>query len=350
MEFTEQQKGLITGGAGFLGINLIRHLMEKGYALASLDVEEFDYPERSKTEVIKGDIRDKVMLDRAMEGVDFVVHTAAALPLYTPKDIYTTDVEGTRNVLEAARRHGVERVVHVSSTAVYGIPDHHPLYETDKLEGVGPYGQAKIQAEMICLEHRGRGMVVPVIRPKSFIGPERLGVFALLYDWALNGHNFPMIGSGNNRYQLLDVEDLCEAIHLTLSLPETQVNDTFNIGAAEFTTMKEDYQVVLDHAGYGKKVVGLPATPAIWGLRLLDRLKLSPLYKWVYETASKDSFVSIEKARRDLGFKPKYSNKDALLRNFRWYIENRARFENASGVSHRVPWKQGAIGLLKRFF
>ena len=350
MEFTEQQKVLITGGAGFLGINLIRHLMEKGYALASLDVEEFDYPERSKTEVIKGDIRDKVMLDRAMEGVDFVVHTAAALPLYTPKDIYTTDVEGTRNVLEAARRHGVERVVHVSSTAVYGIPDHHPLYETDKLEGVGPYGQAKIQAEMICLEHRARGMVVPVIRPKSFIGPERLGVFALLYDWALNGHNFPMIGSGNNRYQLLDVEDLCEAIHLTLTLPETQVNDTFNIGAAEFTTMKEDYQVVLDHAGYGKKVVGLPATPAIWGLRLLDRLKLSPLYKWVYETASKDSFVSIEKARRDLGFKPKYSNKDALLRNFRWYIENRARFENASGVSHRVPWKQGAIGLLKRFF
>ncbi len=346
----DRRKVLITGGAGFLGINLIRHLLPRGYETASLDVEEFDYPERDRVEVIKGDIRNKALLDRAMEGVDFVVHTAAALPLYDPDDIHTTDVEGTRNVLDAARRNGVERFVHVSSTAVYGIPDHHPLYETDKLEGVGPYGQAKIQAEMICLEHRARGMVVPVIRPKSFIGPERLGVFALLYDWALNGHNFPMIGSGNNRYQLLDVEDLCEAIHLTLTLPETQVNDTFNIGAAEFTTMKEDYQVVLDHAGYGKKVVGFPATPAIWGLRLLDRLKLSPLYKWVYETASKDSFVSIEKAQRELGYKPKYSNKDALLRNFRWYIENRAQFENASGVSHRVPWKQGAIGLLKRFF
>jgi nucleoside-diphosphate-sugar epimerase len=253
-------------------------------------------------------------------------------------------------VLEAARRHGVERVVHVSSTAVYGIPDHHPLYETDKLEGVGPYGQAKIQAEMICLEYRAKGMVVPVIRPKSFVGPERLGVFALLYDWALHGHNFPMIGSGENRYQLLDVEDLCEAIYLTLALPEDRVNDTFNIGAAEFATMKEDYQAVLDHAGHGKKVVGFPAAPAIWGLRLLDKLKLSPLYKWVYETASKDSFVSIEKAERQLGFRPKYSNKDALLRNFRWYIENRAQFESASGVSHRVPWKQGAIGLLKRFF
>jgi nucleoside-diphosphate-sugar epimerase len=244
----------------------------------------------------------------------------------------------------------VRRVVHISSTAVYGIPDHHPLYETDRLEGVGPYGQAKIQAEMICLEYRAKGMVVPVIRPKSFVGPERLGVFALLYDWAFTGHNFPMIGTGKNRYQLLDVEDLCDAIHLTLTLPEEKVNDTFNIGAKEFSTMKEDYQAVLDYAGHGKKVVGFPAAPAIWGLRLLEKLKLSPLYKWVYETASKDSFVSIEKAERELGFRPKYSNKDALLRNFRWYIENRAQFENASGFSHRVPWKQGAIGLLKRFF
>jgi len=346
----ERQKVLITGGAGFLGINLIRHLMARGYELSSLDVEEFDYPERGRIEAIKGDIRDKALVDRAMEGVDFVVHTAAALPLYSPEDIYTTDVEGTRNVLDAALRHGVKRFVHVSSTAVYGIPDHHPLYETDKLEGVGPYGQAKIQAEMICLEYRARGMVVPIIRPKSFVGPERLGVFALLYDWAFTGHNFPMIGSGNNRYQLMDVEDLCEAIHLTLTLPDERVNDTFNIGAAEFTTMKEDYQAVLDYAGHGKKVVGFPAAPAIWGLRVLDRLGLSPLYKWVYETASKDSFVSIEKAERELGLRPKYSNKDALLRNFRWYIENRTQFENASGVSHRVPWKQGAIGLLKRFF
>lgn len=346
----ERQKVLITGGAGFLGINLIRYLDERGYALASLDVEEFDYPEKDKVEIVKGDIRDKTLLDWAMEGVDFVVHTAAALPLYSPEDIYTTDVEGTRNVLEAARRHRVKRVVHVSSTAVYGIPDHHPLYETDRLEGVGPYGQAKIQAEMICLEYRAKGIIVPVIRPKSFVGPERLGVFALLYDWAYTGHNFPMIGTGKNRYQLLDVEDLCEVIYLCLTLPEEKVNDTFNIGAKEFTTMKEDYQAVLDYAGHGKKVLGFPAAPAIWGLRLLEKLKLSPLYKWVYETASKDSFVSIEKAERELGFRPKYSNKDALLRNFRWYIENQTRFENASGVSHRVPWKQGAIGLLKRFF
>ncbi len=350
MEREQGKKVLITGGAGFLGINLIRHLMDRGYRTASLDLEEFDYPERDKVEIFTGDIRDRAAVDKAMRDADYVVHTAAALPLYSAEDIYTTDVEGTRTIMDAAERNGVERAVHVSSAAVYGIPDHHPLYETDKLEGVGPYGQAKIQAEMICLEYRARGLTVPIIRPKSFVGPERLGVFALLYDWAYTGHNFPMIGSGNNLYQLLDVEDLCDAIALTLSLDEEQVDDTFNIGARVFSTMKDDYQAVLDHAGHGKKVVGFPAAPAIWGLRFLDALGVSPLYRWVYETASKDSFVSIEKAEKQLGYNPKHSNKDALLRNFRWYIDNLPRFEKASGVSHRVPWKQGAIGLLKRFF
>ncbi len=346
-----QEKVLITGGAGFLGINLIRFLDAKGYAIVSLDIADFDYPDmRDKITIVKGDIRRRQDVERAMQGVDMVVHTAAALPLYSDRDIYTTDVEGTRMVLDVAKEHKCKRAVMISSTAVYGIPDHHPLYENDRLIGVGPYGQAKIQAEMVCLEYRAKGMVVPIIRPKSFIGPERLGVFALLYDWALDQRNFPMIGSGRNRYQLLDVEDLCEAIYLTMTLPEDVVNDTFNVGAKEFATMKEDYQAVLDYAGYGKKIIGFPATPAIWVLRFLELLRVSPLYKWVYETASKDSFVSIEKAEKQLGWKPKYSNKDALLRNFKWYIDNRKQFENQSGVSHRVPWKQGAIGLLKKGF
>jgi nucleoside-diphosphate-sugar epimerase len=347
----ERQKVLITGGAGFLGINLIRYLDARGYDLVSLDIADFDYPDmRDKITIVRGDIRDRPTVDRAMEGIDIVVHTAAALPLYSANDIYTTDVEGTRTLLDSALQHKVKRFIQISSTAVYGIPDHHPLYENDRLIGVGPYGQAKIQAEMVCLEYRAKGLVVPIIRPKSFIGPERLGVFALLYDWALDKRNFPMIGSGKNRYQLLDVEDLCEAIYLCMTLPEETVNDTFNIGAKVYTTMKEDYQAVLDRAGFGKKIIGVPATPAIWLLRLLEALRISPLYKWVYETASKDSFVSIEKAERQLGYKPKYSNKDALLRNLQWYIDNRAQFESKSGVSHRVPWKQGAIGLLKRVF
>ena len=342
---------LVTGGAGFLGINLIRYLLERGHDVTSLDFAEFDYEEvKNKIKIVRGDIRDKNAVKSAMEGIDIVVHTAAALPLYSPKDIFTTDIDGTKNLIEAAYEKKAERFVHVSSTAVYGIPDHHPLYETDKLDGVGPYGKAKILAEEVCLEYRNKGMCVPIIRPKSFIGPERLGVFALFYDWAKDGRNFPMIGSGKNRYQLLDVEDLCDSIYLCSTLEKEKVNDTFNIGARDFTTMGEDYQAVLDYAGFKRKIVPFPAWPMIWTLRVLEFFKLSPLYKWVYETASKDSFVSIEKAQRILGYNPKFSNKDALIRNYKWYLQNLSKFENSSGVSHRVPWKQGILGLAKIFF
>lgn len=342
---------LITGGAGFLGINLTRFLLARGHQVTTYDFADFDYPDaRDRVKSIKGDIRDPATLDVAMEGIDVVVHTAAALPLYKKEDIYTTDIDGTRNVVEAAFRHGVDRLIHISSTAVYGIPDHHPLCEDDKLDGVGPYGKAKIMAEEICLGYREKGMCVTIIRPKSFVGPERLGVFALLYDWAKDGKGFPMIGSGDNRYQLLDVEDLCQAIYLAATGDKGKVNDTFNVGAKQFTTMKQDYQAVLDYAGRGKNVVAFPAWPAIWTLRVLEFYHLSPLYKWVYETAAKDSFVSIEKAERILGYAPKYSNQDALLRNYQWYLDNLAKFEHSSGVSHRVPWKQGILGLAKIFF
>ena len=344
-------KVLVTGGSGFLGINLIRHLFAQGVAdVRSLDLVEFDYPEKGRVDAVVGDIRDAAMVAKCMEGVRFVVHTAAALPLYSAEDIHTTDVVGTRVLLAAARKAGVERFVMISSTAVYGIPDHHPLLETDEMIGVGPYGRAKIEAEAECLKAREQGLCVPIIRPKSFIGPERLGVFAMFYDWAYTGHGFPMIGNGKNRYQLLDVEDLCAAIWLTLTLAPATVNDVFNVGAKDYTTMREDYQAVLDDAGHGKKIRGFPAGPMIWTLRFLELLKLSPLYKWVYETASKDSFVSIEKAEKTLGYRPKFSNKDALVRNYRWYVAHLDQFRNASGVSHRVPWKQGILSLAKHFF
>jgi nucleoside-diphosphate-sugar epimerase len=193
-------------------------------------------------------------------------------------------------------------------------------------------------------------MCIPIIRPKSFIGPERLGVFALFYDWAKDGKNFPMIGSGKNRYQLLDVEDLCAAVYICLTKDKQIVNDTFNIGAKEFTTMKEDYQAVLDEAGFGKRIIPFPAWPMIFALRVLEFFKLSPLYKWVYETAATDSFVSIEKAEKILDFTPKYSNKEALVRNYKWYLANLKDFEGRSGISHRVPWSQGILKVIKNLF
>ncbi len=342
---------MITGGAGFLGINLIRALKAAGVtSIVSYDRAVFDYPEEEGVRVVREDIRHPEPLREAMRGCDCVVHAAAALPLSPADDILSTGVEGTRNVLQAALDLGVGRVVHLSSTAVYGVPDHHPLLETDALSGVGAYGEAKVQAEQVCAAFREQGLCVTVLRPKTFVGPERLGVFGLLYTWAAEGRHFPMIGAGNNRYQLLDVSDLCEVIRACLTRDRSVVNDVFNIGAQTFGTMREDFQAVLDAAGFGRRIIPFPAGPVIVALRLLEKLKLSPLYAWVYETACADSFVSTEKAVREIGFAPQYANRDALIRNYRWYLEHAQGRAVATGVSHRVAWKSGLLGWVKYFF
>jgi len=340
---------LVTGGAGFLGINLVRKLLARGDEVVSLDREPFDYPERAQITEVRGDIRTRADVDRAVAGCEVVVHAAAALPLYSPREIHTIDIDGTRIVLEAARAAKVARVVHVSSTAVYGVPDHHPLVEDDRLHGVGPYGIAKVEAEAVCRRARDAGQIISILRPKSFVGPERLGVFALMYDWAREGRDFPILGRGDNRYQLLDVEDLCDAIVLAMTAAPEIANDTYNLGAERFTTLRQDFQAVLDDAGRGGKIRSLPVAPALWALRVLERVKLSPLYPWIYETVTEDSFVSIDRAKTRLGWRPQFSNQDALVRNYRWYLANADRLGSA-GVTHRVPWKQGALALAKVVF
>jgi nucleoside-diphosphate-sugar epimerase len=341
---------LVTGGAGFLGINLCRCLLDRGFKVRSMDIAPFDYPERNLIEIMQADIRDPAAVERALTGIDIVVHCAAALPLASKEEIESTDVGGTRTLLELAARHPVHRFIFISSTSVYGIPNHHPVYEHDRLQGVGPYGAAKIAAEQLCLDSRKEGLCVPILRPKSFVGPERLGVFELLYDWAYEGRNFPVLGAGNNRYQLLDVSDLCEVIVLCATLGAQAVNDTFNVGAQEFGTMRDNLQAVLDRAGHGKHVIGFPAAPVILMLKMLEGLHLSPLYEWIYETAALESFVSIERLQSRLGFVPQYSNRMALIRNYDWYVRHREEYRGKTGVTHRVPWKKGALALAKWFF
>lgn len=344
-------KVLITGISGFLGINLTRYLLERGeYEVYGIDLVKFDYPEADRIHFLQGDIRDRAAVQSLMPGMDYVVHCAAALPLYTPEEIYSTEVEGTHILLDEALKNNVQRFVHISSTAVYGVPDHHPLFETDPVVGVGAYGEAKIQAEAWCTRYREMGLTVSVIRPKSFVGPERLGVFAIFYEWAHEGRNFPQIGDGKNRYQLLDVEDVCQAIVQCFKVDAAAVNSTFNIGAAIYTTMREDYQAVLDEAGFGKRIIGFPAGLVVFALKILEKLNLSPLYPWIYETASKDSFVSIDKAREQLGFAPKYSNKEALIRNYRWYLAHYNEISKAKGVTHRVPWDEKILKVVKLLF
>jgi nucleoside-diphosphate-sugar epimerase len=335
----------ISGGAGFLGLHLARRLLADGRQVRTLDVAPLNDPGlEASVEELQGDVRDRDRVDRLVADADIVVHAAAALPIQASRDsIRSVNVTGTEHVLQAARAAGAKRVVFISSTAVYGVPEKHPIEEDDPLVGVGSYGESKIDAEALC---RVAGVETTIIRPKTFIGPERLGVFEILFDWIREGRRIYILGKGHNRYQLLAVEDLVDAVVRAADAPEA-AGETFNVGATEFGTVRSDLQALIDHAGSTSRLRPVPVKPAEVALRGLELLRVSPLAEWHYKTAHRDSFVDVSKAQRLLGWEPRLSNRDALVATYDWYLANRGRVGGA-GVTHRVPWNQQALGLLKR--
>lgn len=337
----------VTGGAGFLGLHLARRLLADGHTVRTLDLAPLDAPGLTgRVDELRGDVTVERDVRSLVAGAEVVVHAAAALPILNElAAIRAVNVEGTATLLAAAADAGVRRVVHISSTAVYGVPDHHPIVEDDRLVGVGAYGASKIEAERLCAAFGPRGLEVAIVRPKTFVGPERLGVFEILFDWIREGRRIPILGSGANRYQLLAVEDLVDAVVRCFDAPVA--GRALNVGAERFGTVSDDLQALIDHAGSGARLRPVPARPAELALRALELARLSPLAEWHYRTAHRDSFVAIDRARDLLGWVPRLSNAETLCATYDWYLAHRDALGQA-GTTHRVPWNQQALGLLKR--
>lgn len=344
-------KILITGGGGFLGLHLAHFFAKKEHKPTLFDIHKPDpkeYPPASL--FITGDVRNRVQVEEAARDADVIIHAAAALPLWKKNEIFSTNIGGTKTVLDAARKQKVKHVVYVSSTAVYGIPKKHPILEDDPLVGVGPYGQSKIEAEKYCVNYQKMGLPVTIIRPKTFIGTARLGVFEILFDWIKDGKKIPVIGDGTNRYQLLDVDDLVEATYRIVTAEDKKnLWTVFNIAAEKFSTVREDLEELFAYAKSGSKILPMPAFLAKKTLFVLEKIKLSPLYQWIYETADHDSYVSIDRLTKALNWHPKYSNAQALIKSYQWYLDHYSDIKShTSGVTHTVGWNQGILKLLKK--
>jgi nucleoside-diphosphate-sugar epimerase len=326
----------VTGGSGFVGRHLIRRLLAEGHSVRSLDLAPLDL---LGVESSVGDVRDADEMRRLLAGAEVLVHAAVALPIASSaRTLRSVNVDGTRTVVTAAAEARLKQVVVVSSAVVYGLQPP-PVREDVTPAPIEPYGQTKLEAEQIA---RTAGAVV--LRPTAVVGAERLGLYALLFDWIREGRRVYTLGSGRTHYQLLAVEDLVEGV--VRAADRGRTGQTYNLGATRFGTVRDDLEQLIRHAGSASRVLAVPALPARALLAALAALRLSPLSQWHYRSAGRDVVFDVERAERELGWTPRRSNVDALAEAYDWYVAHRG--EAAVGRTHRSAWNERALGLVRR--
>ncbi|MGH2405162.1 MAG: NAD-dependent epimerase/dehydratase family protein [bacterium] len=327
---------LVTGGSGFFGTALVHRLLDAGASVRTLDLLPLPDPAiTSRVESVEGDIRDQAAVERAVVGMDVVYHAAALVPITRAGRLFwAVNVDGTTAVLEAAHRHSVGHVVHISSSAVYGIPARAMIDEAGPRVPLGPYAHSKLESERVCEVYRGRGLAITILRPCTIIGPRRMGILELLFDWIHRGRPVYILGSGDNCYQLVSTRDMAEACVLAGT---RGAGGEFNVGAGEFGTLREDLEALIHHAGTGSRIVSVPPALARPVLKVLDRLRLSPFVEWHYHTIDRDFSIDISKARAELGWRPVDSNAAMLCQAYDWY---RTHASDAA-VRSRSPHQRG---------
>ncbi|NPV05577.1 MAG: NAD-dependent epimerase/dehydratase family protein [Syntrophaceae bacterium] len=337
---------LITGGSGFIGINIARQLLSRGEGVRILDLAapEGDLP-RGRWEFVRADVRDRERVIEACRGVRRVFHIAALVPISKAgRAFWDVNVGGTKNVLDGALRHGVSKVLHMSSSAVLGVRRPSPLDETAALDPIGVYARSKADGEALCLDYRTKGLDISIVRPRTVIGPGRLGIFSILFDWVRAGKTIYLIGPGTNRIQFVEVSELADAC---IRIAERASNDLFHIGTDRFGTLRDDLGALTAHAGSRSRIRSIPAALAIPLLRALDAMRLSPLADWHYYTYHKDFFFDVAKARTQLGWQPRLSNAEALAASYDWYAAHLDAAHRKTGTTHRAWLRQGILRLLR---
>jgi nucleoside-diphosphate-sugar epimerase len=337
---------LITGGSGFLGNLIARRLHSRGERVRILDVWE-DSSRPKEIEFIHCDIRDRAGVAAAMRGVEVVHHNVALVPLTKAGGgFWSVNVEGSRIAAEEAVTAGVKTFIHMSSSAIFGLPKC-PITEETPTGPVEIYGRAKLAGEVAVKEICAAGKLpLIVIRPRTILGEGRLGIFQILFQWIVEQRRIYVIGDGNQLFQFVHAHDLMDAYMLAM---DAKHPGAYNVGTDRFGTLREGLEKLVAYAGSTSKVTSLPAGIAINTLRALDLLHLSPLAPWHYLTYHKPFHFDVQPLIK-LGWKPRYSNDEMFRESFDWFKLNQGRLvREASASPHRNLVKQGMLALLKKF-
>ncbi len=337
---------LVTGGSGYFGSLLVRKLADAGHQVRVLDL--FDADDRPEgVELVRGDIRDAAVVAAAVDGVDVVYNNVAQVPLAKDEVLLrTVNVDGTALLLAEAMRAGVRKVVHTSSSAVFGVPASNPVLPTTVPSPAEAYGHAKLAAEWACLRAVSDGLDVSIVRPRTILGHGRLGIFGILFEWIADGADVFVLGDGSNRYQFIHADDLAEVCVRAGDRPGPAV---FNAGTDRFGTMREGLESLCAHAGTGSSVRSLPARPASALMHAAAAAHLAPFAPYHWLMYSKSLWFDIEHVRTALDWEPTWSNEEMLADSYDWFLRNRAAAgdHDADRSHHRVSAKQGALSLLK---
>jgi nucleoside-diphosphate-sugar epimerase len=335
---------LVTGGSGYFGTVLAGEALARGDVVRIFDLNP-PGPTLAGADFVAGDVRDRAAVRDACDGVDVVFHNVAQVPLAKDRALFDeVNVGGTANVLVAARDARVSKVVHTSSSAVFGIPEHNPVTEASPCRPLEAYGRAKLRAEILCHDAIAAGLDVTIVRPRTVLGHGRLGVIALLFEFVADGAPVFVLGGGNNRYQLVHAADLADAC---LRAGDRAGPSVYNIGALEFGTMRETLQALVDHAQTGSRVRSLPVAPARWAMRSLASLGLVPFAPYHWLLYSESLYFDVTSARSELGWEPKRSNASMLIESYEWFLTHRLESGDPDRSHHQSPVRPGLLRVLK---
>lgn len=324
---------LITGATGFVGGHLARACTDRGWATRALVRPKTDASalEQFKVSVVRGDLTDAAVLREAVNGVDVVFHCAAKVGDWGPVEDYrAVNVEGLRNLLEACRGRQLKRFVHLSSLGVYAARHHHGTDESEPLpeRHVDGYTQTKVESEQLALRYaREEHLPVVVLRPGFIYGPGDRTVLPQLLD-ALRYRRVRYLGNRGRAMNTIYVENLVDA--MMLAVEKGSPGQAYNLTDGEPISKRRFVEALADGIGVRRP---RPVAVPLWVARPLARwLEARALSRGAKEapmlTQARVKFLglnldfSIEKARRELGYRPRFTFDEGMRETVAWYKRN----------------------------